>query len=106
MNATTPFKEELELGKLLEKENELFQRHKEFEENQRRIELERAERERTIPPLDDLALRERMRAHQVATTRGEIKNILRDQNQSLLLLLILIAATCALVWWGIKLMQA
>ena len=46
MDPATPFKEELELDAILEKETELVRRRKEFEENQRRIERERAERDR------------------------------------------------------------
>jgi hypothetical protein len=105
MNPATPFKEELELDEILEKETELILRHKEFEKNQKRIELERAERECMIPPLDDIATRVRMKAHHAATTRGEIKNVHRDHSENILMLLLLLAATCALVWWGYKLMQ-
>lgn len=105
MNPSTPFKEELELDLLLEQELELVQRSKQFEDNQKRIELERAERECMIPPPDDLEIRRKMKVHYAAVSRGEIKNTRKDQSQSLLLLFMLIAATCALVWWGWNLMQ-
>lgn len=105
MNPVTPCKEQLELDEILEKETELIRRHKEFEENQRRIELERAERECMIPPLDDIANRTRQKAHQIATTRGEIKNVHRNHNESIVMLILLVVATCALVWWGYTLMH-
>jgi hypothetical protein len=105
MDPATPFKEELELDAILEKETELFRRRKEFEENQRRIERERAERECMIPPLDDIATRTRMKAHQAATTRGEVKNVHRNHNENILMLILLLAATCSLIWWSFKLMQ-
>jgi len=55
--------------------------------------------------LAEIEERKRLREHKDILTRGEAKNILRDQNKSLLLLFILIATTGFLVWWGLKLMQ-
>jgi len=105
MASTTPFKEELELDLLRAEENELFQRAKEFEENQKQLAKIRAERECTIPPLEEIAIRERMKKHQAAASRGEVKNIVHDVRMSITLLILLIAATCALLWWGWTLMH-
>ena len=44
-------------------------------------------------------------AHENIVSRGEVKNILRDQNRSVALLVLLLAATGSLIWWGLKLMQ-
>lgn len=105
MPAKPQFKEELELDLLRETEQELLQREREFEENQKRIARERIERESTMPPLDEIKLRERRRQHEEIVSRGEIANVRRDQQRSLMLLVLLITATTALVWWGIRLMQ-
>jgi prefoldin subunit 5 len=99
------FKEELELDEVLNKQLELQSKMKEFERSQREIERTRAESERTIPPLREITERERWRQHEQLVSRGEIANVRRDQNQGLLLLLLLISATCALIWWGFRLMQ-
>ena len=105
MNRSKLFKEELELDEVLTKQQELQDRMKEFERSQREIERTRAENERTIPPLSEITERERWRQHEQLVSRGEIANVRRDQNQGLLLLFLLITATCTLVWWGLRLMQ-
>ena len=63
MAKTGPLSEELELDQLREKELDLFQRAKEVEEHQKRMQLERAEREATIPPPDDIRERRERREH-------------------------------------------
>jgi hypothetical protein len=105
MAKTKPLKEELELDAVRELELDLFQRAREVEEHQKRMQLERAERESTIPPPDDIRERQERRKHEDAVSRGDVKNILREQNRSLFLLVTLSAATAALIWWGWTLMQ-
>ncbi len=105
MSRARLFKEELELDEVLEKQQQLQNRLREFERNQKEIERTRAERECTMPPLDDIEARQRTRQHEHIVSRGEVANVRRDQNQGLLLLLLLVAATCTLVWWGLRLMQ-
>jgi prefoldin subunit 5 len=105
MNRAKLFKEELELDEVLVKQQELQNRLKEFERSQREIERTRAENERTIPPLREISERERWRQHEQMVTRGEVANVRRDQNQGLLLLFLLLAATCTLIWWGLQLMR-
>jgi hypothetical protein len=104
MKRPKQFKEELELDEVLMKQQELQNRMREFERSQREIERNRAENEATIPPLMEIMERERARQHEQQVSRGEIANVRRDQNQGLLLLFLLVAATAALVWWGLQLM--
>jgi prefoldin subunit 5 len=99
------FKEELELDEVAARQKELEDRIREFERNRREIERNRAERECTIPPLDEICEREKWRQHEQLVSRGEVANVRRDQNQGLVLLVLLFAATAALVWWGLTLMQ-
>ena len=106
MAKTRPLREELELDQLREAEHDLFQRAREVEETRKRMQLERAERESTIPPLDDIRSRLKHREHELAVSRGDVKNKLKEQNRSLLLLITLTAATVALIWWGWTLMHA
>ena len=98
-------KEDLELNELREHEQQLLQLHKEAAELPKRIARELKERESTMPPLAEIEERKRRREHEETLSRGEAKNILRDQNRSLMLLFLLIAATGSLIWWGLKLMQ-
>lgn len=99
------FKEELELDEVLVKQQELQNRMREFERSQREIERSRAENEATIPPLMEILEREKTRQHEQLVSRGEVANVRRDQNQGLLLLFLLLAATAALIWWGLQLMR-
>jgi prefoldin subunit 5 len=105
MHRDRVFQEELELDQVKVKQQELQNRMKEFERSQREIERTRAENDRTIPPLLEISERERWRQHEQLVSRGEVANIRRDQNQGVLLLLLLVSATCALVWWGLVLMR-
>ncbi len=105
MSRSQPIKEELELDALLATEQELLEREREFARNQERMERERHERERTMPPLDELKERERRRKHEETVSRGEVANIRRVQNRSLMMLLLLAIATAGLIWWGLQLMQ-
>lgn len=103
--SSNPSKEDLELDQIRAAEQQLRQRELEFEENQKRIARERIERDSTMPPLDEIEARERRKHHEQIVSRGEVANIRRDQNRSLLLLVLLVAATGSLIWWGIRLMQ-
>lgn len=105
MSRATTFKEDLELDQIREREEELARLKREFEENHRRIAEERSERERTIPPLEEIQARMERIRHEQSVTRGEIANVRRDQNRSIVLLVLLLAATGTLIWWGLKVMQ-
>lgn len=103
--ARAVLKEDLELNQLREHEQQLLLLEKEAAEIPKRIARELKERESMMPPLAEIEERKRLREHEEILSRGEAKNILRDQNKSLLLLFMLVAATGSLVWWGLKLMQ-
>lgn len=105
MSRPTLFQEELELDQLREAEQQLLQREREFAENRRKIAQERIERENMMPPLDEIQARIQRKQHEQIVSRGEVANVRRDQNRSLLMLFLLVTATCTLVWWGLKLMQ-
>ncbi|MCB1133379.1 MAG: hypothetical protein KDN05_19820, partial [Verrucomicrobiae bacterium] len=78
---------------------------KEIAENRQRIAEERIERESTIPPLEEIREREARKKYEETVSRGEIANLVRTQNRSLLLLVLLVTAACTLVWWGLRVMQ-
>jgi hypothetical protein len=98
-------KEDQELLELRQNQQALLLLERECAEIPRKLALEMKERESTMPPLAEIAERKRRREHEDTVSRGEAKNILRDQNRSLALLFLLVTATSALVWWGMKLMQ-
>ena len=99
------FKEDHELHELRESQQALLKLEKECAEIPRKLEMEMREREFTMPPLPEVEDRRRRREHEEIVSRGEAKNILRGQNRSLALLFLLVTATAALVWWGMKLMH-
>ncbi|MEI8039082.1 MAG: hypothetical protein WCJ14_11895 [Verrucomicrobiota bacterium] len=105
MSRHTPSREEVELTRLRQREDLLRQQEKESSANRERLVKERSERERTMPPLDEVQDRARRILHEQSVSRGEVGNILRTQNRDLLLIFLLLAATCALVWWGLQLMR-
>lgn len=105
MSRTTSFKEDLELDQLRETERLLLQREREFAENRKRITQERIDRDNTIPPLDEIQIRIQRKQHEQIVSRGEVANVRRDQNRSLVMLALLITATGTLIWWGLRLMQ-
>ena len=84
-------KEDLELSKLRETEQELLQRQKEFAEIPRRLAMELKERESTMPPLAEIEERRRRNEHEQIVSRGEVANILRDQSRSFMLLVMKIS---------------
>lgn len=105
MSRGTPCKEDVELIQLREADQQLLLRQRQCAEIPGRIAHERKEQESMMPPLADIADRERMLAHEQLVSRGQVANIQRDQSRSFLLLLLLLAATGTLIWWGVKLMQ-
>lgn len=94
-----------DLNQLEFEEHRLMLRAKEIAENRKRIAEERIERETTIPPLEEIRERQARKRYEETVSRGEVANLVRTQNRSLLLLVLLITATCTLVWWGITVMQ-
>lgn len=105
MSRAIKLKEEQELHELRESQQALLQLERECAEIPRKLALEMREREITMPPLAEIADRRRRREHEDTVSRGEAKNILRDQNRSMMLLVLLLTATGTLVWWGLRLMQ-
>ncbi len=99
------FKEELELDELRETHQQLLLREQEIADLPKRLEREQRERDCTLPPLQDIADRERRIRHMDCVTRGQVTNVLRDQTRSFALLILLLVATGSLIWWGVKLMQ-
>jgi len=100
------FKEEREIDAIQRSAKDLQRRQRELDEQKRRIEREKIESARTLPPSEEIRLRAKMREHQeMLVTRGEVSNLRREQSNGLLLVLLLFAATAALVWWGLQLMR-
>lgn len=105
MNEATLFEEERELHRIRETQELLERRQREYAETRRRIDHERKENESIMPPMEEIVDRTRRKRHEEIVSRGEIANIRRDQNRSLMMLVLLLAATATLVWWGLRLVQ-
>lgn len=74
------------------------------EEPERRA-REIAERAVTMPPPDDLADRLREKKFYAELSRGQLRNVRRSQAGSVLLFVLLVAATLALVMWMLRIVQ-
>lgn len=98
-------KSDEDLNQLEFEEQRLMLRAKEIAENRQRIAEERIERESTIPPLEEIREREARKKYEETVSRGEVANLVRTQNRSLLLLVLLVTAACTLIWWGLRVMQ-
>jgi hypothetical protein len=105
MSRSRTFKEDPELAKLREAEQKLLLLEKEYAQIPKKLAQELKDRECTMPPLPEIEDRRRQRVHEDTVSRGEASNILRDQTRSLILTAMLLVATGALIWWGVKLMQ-
>ncbi len=105
MSRSAPLKEDLELNALRQAEQQLLMLQRECAKLPKKLAQEQKERECTMPPLAEIEDRIRRKAHENIVSRGEATNILRDQNRSILLIILLLAATGSLIWWGTKLMQ-
>ena len=105
MSRTSRTMEDLELAKIRATEQELLKRERQSTANRQRIAREQSERQSTMPPLEEIQVRTQRIQHELTVSRGEVANMLRTQNRSLLLLLLLVTATGTLIWWGLKLMQ-
>jgi len=100
------FEDEAELERIREEEKALRQAEKMCADLPKRIEMERMERELTMPPLHSLEERERLNQYEQAlATRKQYRNVVKAQSSSVLLLLMLIAATAAVIAWSLRLMN-
>lgn len=107
MSRSTLSAEDIELNQLNEDRRRLEERQRELAKIPERLAREQHERETTMPPLAEIEDRRRMKEYdQKLVSRGEFKNVMRDQNRSLVLLVLLITATATLIWWGMQLMRS
>lgn len=106
MKTPSLFEDEAELESIREQERQLVLAAKAYADLPKKIERERIERERTMPPLHSLEERERLNQYEQAlATRRQYRNVVKAQSTSVLLLFMLVAATAALVAWSLRLME-
>ena len=92
-----------ELDELDVRRRELDEKIAELESVPEQLELEMMESERTLPPPDDLAERQRVAYFEEQAARGQVRNERRTQGRSLLLMFLLLTATTAMVFWIVRL---
>jgi len=92
-----------ELRALEERKRALEQQIQNASAEPEKILREAQEQAVTLPPPDDLADRKRLREFEEKASRTQIRNERRTQGKSLLLLVLLLAATAFLVSWVVKL---
>ncbi len=97
--------EDLEFQQIREAEQQLLLLEQECAKIPGKLAREQKEQECTMPPLQEIEERRRRKVHDQMVSRGEVANILRDQNRSVSLIFLRLVATGSLIWWGLKLMQ-
>ena len=106
MKTLSLFKDEAELESIRELQKELLLQEKICADLPKKIERERIERERTMPPLQSLKEREQLNQYEQAlATRKQYRNVVKAQSTSVLLLFMVLVATAALIAWSLRLMQ-
>lgn len=96
------FEEDTELAALREKQKRLEEAHKEVIKLPARLELERRERESTMPPMAEISEREQIKRFERSLSRGQIENTLRIQRKSLGMMLLLAIATALMLFWAFQ----
>ncbi len=97
--------DEFDLIQLQKKAEALRTRENELAATQRKLASARSDMDSTLPPSELIQSIGRRKAHDQLATKGQIKIARREEKQNLMLMIALIAATTALVWWGFKLMH-
>ena len=106
MKTPSLFKDDAELESIRQLEKQLREEEKACADLPKKIERERIERERTMPPLAGLEERERLNQYEQAlATRRQYRNVVKAQSTSLLLLFMLVAATAAVIAWSLRLIN-
>lgn len=89
-----------DFDRLQQDELELWQRSKELEERQRQLSIQRKEDEATLPPLPDILDIKKTAEYEIASSRGEIKNLRKEQSRNFFIMLLFLAATITTAWWA------
>jgi hypothetical protein len=92
-----------ELDEIEAQRRELDEKIAELQSVPQQLELEMIESERTMPPPDDLAERQRVAYFEEQAARGQIRNERRTQGRSLVLMFLLLTSTAAMVFWIMRL---
>ncbi len=100
------FGDEAELESLRQQEKILAEAQRAAIDLPKKLERERLERERTMPPVPELEERLKLNQYeQMLATRKHYRNVTKAQTSSVLLLVMLVAATAALIAWSVTLFQ-
>lgn len=99
------FEEDLELQALREREKKLEEAHRELAKLPAKLELDRQEREATMPPMAEIEERREIHRFEEILSRGQIENVLRTQRQSLWMMLLLATTTVLLLVWAYRVMM-
>lgn len=106
MAAQRFMQEELALEEINRQTEELARKQREIAALPKKLERERRELETTLPPMPDIAERERVRRYEEENaSRREARNRQITQNRSIALFFLLCACTAALIAWGLHLMR-
>lgn len=100
------FEDEPELVALRKKQKHLEAVHKEVIKLPARLEMERRERETTMPPMPEIREREEIKRFERSLSRGQIENTLIIQRKSLAMMLLLATAIAVMLFWAYRIALA
>lgn len=100
------FEEDHELLALKETERRLTAAHQEIVKLPAKLEREKRDRERTMPPMQELKERDEIRRFEQSLSRGQIENVLRTQRHSFFLSVLLALTTALMLAWAYRIMFA
>lgn len=98
------FGEDGELKALWEEEQRLAEKHQEIVKLPAKLEREKRERERTMPPMGEIVERQKINEFERSLSRGQIENVLRTQRQSFFLMVLLAVTTALMLGWAYTIM--
>lgn len=96
------FEDDPELVELREKQRSLEAAHKEVIKLPARLEMERRERETTMPPMAEIREREEIKRFERSLSRGQIENTLLIQRKSFGMMLLLATAIALMLFWAYR----
>ncbi len=103
---TKPDATDRELAELRRRESAIKRERRKAESKARKTKTKGRAPVGTIPPPDDLPDREReCKFFAELESRGQVRNEIRAQTGNVFMLLVLIVAFAAVIWWGVRMLH-
>lgn len=105
MKGRSPNQEEFDLGLLQEEEKQLRVRQKQLADSSKKLATERSDLAVTLPPSELIQSMGKRKSHEELVSKRQERDFRDKHWRGVLIILALVAATAALIWWGLGLMR-